>query len=45
VPAGTWVSTGAVTGVHPVRPGQNVVARFGDHLAVSCSIEAAAKTA
>jgi 2-keto-4-pentenoate hydratase len=45
VPAGTWVSTGAVTGVHPVRPGQNAVARFGDHLAVSCSIEAAAKTA
>jgi len=41
VPAGTWVSTGAVTGVHEVRPGQNVVARFGDDLAVSCIIEAA----
>jgi 2-keto-4-pentenoate hydratase len=41
VPAGTWVSTGAVTGVHEVRPGQNVVARFGDHLAVACTIEAA----
>lgn len=41
VPAGTWVSTGAVTGVHEVRPGQNVVARFGDDLAVTCTIEAA----
>jgi len=37
----TWVSTGAVTGVHEVRPGQNVVARFGNDLAVTCSIEAA----
>ena len=41
VPAGTWVSTGAVTGVHEVRPGQNVVARFGNDLAVTCTIEAA----
>jgi len=41
VAPGTWVSTGAVTGVHEVRPGQNVVARFGDHLAVTCTIEAA----
>jgi len=41
VPAGTWVSTGAVSGVHEVGPGQNVVARFGDDLAVTCSIEAA----
>ncbi|WP_162875484.1 2-keto-4-pentenoate hydratase [Sphingomonas crusticola] len=44
IPAGTWVSTGAVTGVHEVRPGQNVVARFGDNLAITCTIEAA-KTA
>jgi 2-keto-4-pentenoate hydratase len=41
VAPGTWVSTGAVTGVHEVRPGQNIVARFGDHLAVTCTIEAA----
>lgn len=39
--AGTWVSTGAVTGVHEVEPGQEVVARFGtDHL-VTCKIDAA----
>lgn len=43
-PAGTWVSTGAVTGVHEVRPGQNVLARFGDNLSITCMIEAA-KTA
>lgn len=41
VQSDTWVSTGAVTGVHEVRPGQNVVARFGNDLAVTCSIEAA----
>ena len=41
VPAGTWVSTGAVSGVHEVRPGQRVEARFGDALAVTCTIEAA----
>lgn len=41
VPPGTWVSTGAVTGVHEVHSGQNVVARFGDDLAVTCTIEAA----
>ena len=41
VPRGSWVSTGAVTGVHEVRPGQTVVARFGERLAVSCLIEAA----
>jgi len=41
---GSWVSTGAVTGVHEVRPGQTVVARFGADLAVTCIIEAA-KTA
>jgi 2-keto-4-pentenoate hydratase len=41
VPAGTWVSTGAVSGVHEVRPGQRVEARFGAKLAVTCTIEAA----
>ena len=36
--AGQWLSTGAVTGVHPVRPGQKVEARFGPALCVQCSI-------
>jgi 2-keto-4-pentenoate hydratase len=40
VPEGTWVSTGAVTGVHPVRPGAHVMARFGDALTVECRISA-----
>lgn len=44
LPAGSWVSTGAVTGVHEIRPGQTIMARFGEHLAVTCTIEAA-KTA
>lgn len=35
---GQWVSTGAVTGVHPVRPGAQVEARFGERLRVRCSI-------
>ncbi|WP_334184102.1 2-keto-4-pentenoate hydratase [Novosphingobium sp.] len=38
---GTWVSTGAVTGVHPVVPGQNVLARFDGHGSVGCKIVAA----
>jgi 2-keto-4-pentenoate hydratase len=41
VPAGTWVSTGAITGVHPVIPGQTVTARFGSTHDVSCRIIAA----
>nr|WP_315380208.1 2-keto-4-pentenoate hydratase [uncultured Sphingomonas sp.] len=36
--AGQWLSTGAVTGVHPVKPGQKVEARFGPALCVQCSI-------
>lgn len=39
--AGTWISTGAVTGVHQVTAGQYVSAVFGDRHTVSCSIEAA----
>ncbi len=38
--AGQWVSSGAVTGVHEVAPGAQVVATFRN-MAVSCSIEAA----
>jgi 2-keto-4-pentenoate hydratase len=38
--AGQWISSGAVTGVHPVRPGQLVEARFAEQLAVRCTIVA-----
>lgn len=41
VPAGTWISTGAVTGVHEVLPGQKIRAIFDNNLSVSCTIEAA----
>lgn len=35
---GLWVSTGAITGVHPVTVGQQVTARFGAHGSLSCTI-------
>jgi len=35
---GLWVSTGAITGVHPVAPGQTVTAIFGEHGSLSCTI-------
>jgi len=38
---GLWVSTGAITGVHLVEPGQRVDAIFGDHGQLSCRIGAA----
>ena len=38
---GQWISSGAVTGVHPARPGQAVDARFNNDLAVACSLVAA----
>ncbi|MBY8824173.1 2-keto-4-pentenoate hydratase [Sphingomonas colocasiae] len=38
---GCWVSSGAVTGVHVVAPGQTVEARFGSDYSVSCTIKAA----
>lgn len=38
---GHWISSGAVTGVHPVRPGQTVEARFHDGLSVTCKLVAA----
>jgi 2-keto-4-pentenoate hydratase len=38
---GTWVSTGAVTGVHPVVPGQEVLAHFEGHGSLGCRIVAA----
>jgi 2-keto-4-pentenoate hydratase len=36
--AGQWISTGAVTGVHPVRPGAEVEAAFGAEMRVRCRI-------
>ncbi|TCM19901.1 2-keto-4-pentenoate hydratase [Novosphingobium sp. PhB165] len=38
---GTWVSTGAVTGVHPVVPGQGVLAHFAGQGTVASIIVAA----
>lgn len=38
---GQWISSGAVTGVHPARPGQQIEARFGDGLTVGCRLVAA----
>jgi 2-keto-4-pentenoate hydratase len=38
--AGQWISTGAVSGVHPVAVGAQVVAIFDDKLRVECSISA-----
>ena len=40
VEAGQWISTGAVTGVHPVAVGDRVVARFDGRLDVACGITA-----
>lgn len=39
--AGLWVSSGAITGVHRVTPGQAVLAQFGDRDSVACTIVAA----
>ncbi|WP_218625045.1 2-keto-4-pentenoate hydratase [Sphingomonas sp. dw_22] len=36
--AGQWISTGAITGVHPVCLGAQVEARFGDSYVVRCAI-------
>jgi 2-keto-4-pentenoate hydratase len=40
---GMWVSTGAVTGVHNVRQGQRVTARFTSSLSVSCVVAEVAR--
>jgi 2-keto-4-pentenoate hydratase len=37
---GQWVSTGAVTGVHRVRVGDHVEARFDERLLIACTIAA-----
>lgn len=41
VPAGTWVSTGAITGVHQIGIGQRVDVQFGNAYSVSCKTKAA----
>ncbi|AQR72343.1 2-keto-4-pentenoate hydratase [Sphingomonas sp. LM7] len=38
--AGQWVSSGAVTGVHPVTPGDEVECGFGEGFEVKCTITA-----
>jgi len=38
--AGQWISSGAITGVHQVRPGAAIEARFGDAYSVRCAIGA-----
>lgn len=40
VEEGWWISTGAVTGVHPVIPGQQVETDFGPLGTLNCRIEA-----
>lgn len=35
---GLWVSTGAVTGVHPVRPGETMTGSFAGHGDVQCRV-------
>jgi len=39
--AGQWISSGAVTGVHNVRPGQIVEAEFAQGYTVRCALTAA----
>lgn len=38
---GQWISSGAVTGVHPIRIGERATARFGEALEVGCTADAA----
>lgn len=38
IEAGTWVSSGAVTGVHRVTVGQSVQARFDKNMTIDCTI-------
>lgn len=38
---GIWVSTGAITGVHEIRPDQSCVATFGDLGSIACRIAVA----
>jgi len=35
--AGQWISAGAVTGVHPIAPGQTATAHFGETVRIACT--------
>lgn len=39
IPPGTWVSAGAITGIHDIRPGQRAQALFDGNIRVGCSIK------
>jgi 2-keto-4-pentenoate hydratase len=41
IEAGQWISSGAVTGVHDVKPDERIEARFGAGFQVSCRLTAA----
>lgn len=38
---GQWISSGAVTGVHRMHPGERAVARFGDSIEIVCMLDGA----
>lgn len=38
LPAGCWISTGAITGVHPIQIGQHADANFLAHGAIRCEV-------
>lgn len=38
IPPGTWVSAGAITGIHEVTPGQTAEAIFDGNMRVTCAI-------
>ncbi|WP_447765406.1 2-keto-4-pentenoate hydratase [Sphingopyxis panaciterrae] len=38
IPPGTWVSAGAITGIHEIRPGQRGEALFDGKIRVGCTI-------
>lgn len=38
IPPGTWVSAGAITGIHEIRPGQRAEALFDGKIRVGCTI-------
>ncbi|SKB38808.1 2-keto-4-pentenoate hydratase [Sphingopyxis flava] len=35
--AGQWISAGAITGVHPIAPGQTATAHFGETVRIACT--------
>jgi len=38
IPPGTWLSAGAITGVHEIAAGQRADARFGGTISVACTV-------